>query len=192
MGKDEFLRRLDSLLQRIPERDRRDMLYDYEEHIRVAMEKGVSEEEAVRGLGSPRSIAKELMADYYVQQADETASVTNVTRAVLATISLGFFNLVFVSGPFFAAVGILIAFFAVSISFILLPIKIIFGITFLHLILPFGLFSSVSTTVSVFTLLLLEGLGLVFLAGTILLAKWFGILFVTYLKFNLRVIKGGN
>lgn len=192
MGKDEFLRRLDNLLHKIPDHERREILYDYEEHIRVAMEKGLSEEEAVNALGSPRSIAKELLADYYVQQADETTSLANLTRAVLATISLGFFNLVFVSGPFFAAFGILIAFFAVSVSFILLPIKVVLGITVLHLTIPLGLFSSISPLVSIFSLLILEGLGLVFLTGTTVLAKWFGILFVTYLKFNLRVIKGGN
>ena len=40
MTKQAFLRELDRLLARVPASERREMLYDYEEHIRSAVENG--------------------------------------------------------------------------------------------------------------------------------------------------------
>jgi uncharacterized membrane protein len=192
MTKEEFLRILRQALAKVPVEDREEMVYDYEEHIRIAQEQGISEEDAVRALGPPRTIAKELLADYYVQRAEEKKSLGNITRAVLATVSLGFFNLVFVSGPFFAAFGVLMAFYGTSLAFIFVPLAAVLGFAVASAFTPFGLFSLMWSGSAIFPLLTIEGLGLLFLVATIYLTKWAGELFLTYLKFNLRIIKGGE
>lgn len=187
MTKQQFMQELERLLERVPATERREMLYDYEEHIRSAMENGSTEEEAVASLGNPRTIAKELLATSYVQHAETSTSVGSVLRAVLAVIGLGFFNIVVVLGPFLAIAGVLIALYAVSASFIIAPIAAAIGLTFGTAYL--GVFSPL---VAVFMLILMEGIGLLIAVATIAVTKVFGDLTVRYLKLNLRVIKGGK
>jgi len=73
----EFLKRLETLLSKVPENDRREMLYDYEEHFQIGLANGKSVEELTAELGDPYVIARDLLADYRVgkdeavQQKDE-------------------------------------------------------------------------------------------------------------------------
>jgi uncharacterized membrane protein len=125
MKKVEFFKEMERLLQDIPENERQDMLYDYEEHFQIALEKGKSEEEIVTDLGTPKTIAKELKANYHIHQAKTNTSATNITRAVIASVSLGFFNLVFVLGPLFGLLGILISLYAVVFTLIITPFALL-------------------------------------------------------------------
>ena len=72
------------------------------------MENGKTEEEIAFSLGDPRILAKQFSASYAVQRAESSTSVNNILRAVLAVVGLGFFNLVFVLGPFLGLVGVLV------------------------------------------------------------------------------------
>ncbi|WP_051029714.1 DUF1700 domain-containing protein [Brevibacillus massiliensis] len=92
MKRAEYIGTLEALLKVLPEAERRDILYDYEEHFAIAMEAGKSEEEVCKALGQPKAIAKELIANYYIGKAKEHVSMGNVTRAVLATVGMGFFQ----------------------------------------------------------------------------------------------------
>lgn len=187
MTRDQFLHELTRALQQMQDEERRDVLYDYEEHIRSAMETGMSEEEAVRSLGSPKVIAKELLADYYIHRAEADASTGNMVRAVLATISLGFFNIIVVLGPFCAAVGILIAFFAASFGLVFASIAGSIG-----LITGTGIVGFPTPWMALFALLGTCGAGLLFFALAGYLGKWFGRITLDYLKFNLKIIQGGR
>jgi uncharacterized membrane protein len=87
MTKQQFLHELEQLLSRVPTSERQEMLYDYEEHIRSATENGWTEAEAVSKLGSPKVIAKELLATTYVQQAETATNFGNVLRFVRYSLS---------------------------------------------------------------------------------------------------------
>src|SRR5690606_10412791 len=110
MNRELYMRELDRLLAVVPEHIRAEWLYDYDMHFRMSAERGIPEEQTAMELGDPRLIARELLLGYRVREAESRQNVVSVTRAVLATLGLGFFNLIFVLGPFFAVLGILIAF----------------------------------------------------------------------------------
>ena len=122
MTKRDFLGKLERSLANITAEERRDILYDYEEHFVSGVASGKSEFEIATALGNPEEIAKEILADYHVTQAVENISINNIVRAVLATASLGFLNLVFVLGPFTGVIGVLIAFYVVVIVLIFVPV----------------------------------------------------------------------
>src|SRR5690625_1514933 len=100
MNKEQFLTELDAALKYISAEERQDILQDFEEHFAVGREEGKTEEEIAAGLGSPRQIAKEMLASYHIEKVETTATTRNIFRAVWAVIGLGFFNLVIVLGPF--------------------------------------------------------------------------------------------
>ncbi|SFT20223.1 HAAS domain-containing protein [Paenibacillus sp. BC26] len=181
MIREQYLGQLWELLSPVPEPLRREWMYDYEEHFRMAAEHGRSEVEAANELGDPRLIAKELMLNYRVDQAsNKSGSITLVSRAVLAAVSLGFFNLVFVLGPYVALLGVLVAIWATAIAVGLSSVMAIYegayggGITLLQ-----GTFLS----------MVLIALGMLIGAGAHWLTRAFAKMTLSYLKFNSRVIR---
>lgn len=187
MTKAQFLKQLERALNRLPTSERKDILYDYEEHIRSAMEQGVGEEEAILALGNPRALAKELLASYLIDKAETSRSIGNVLRAVLATIGLGFFNLVVVLGPFLGIVGFLVGLFGASIGLIAGPIAGLIGMVTGHV--AYGMVSPLQAT---FLLLGIDGIGFLLLALSLLIAKFMTGLTLRYLRLNLRIIQGGH
>src|SRR5690625_6704582 len=107
MNKNQFLSAIEKNLKKLPESERQDVLRDFEEHFIMGTEEGKSEEEISRSLGSPQQIAKEILASYHIEQVETIITPNNILRAVWAVISLGFFNLVIVLGPFIALVALL-------------------------------------------------------------------------------------
>ena len=103
MKKDEFLSELKKNLRGMPDTDKQDALNDYEEHFRVGMADGRSEEEIAQSLGNPRAIGNAFRIDAMLDEPKEDGSTSgaSVLRAVFASISLTFLNLVFVVAPFF-------------------------------------------------------------------------------------------
>lgn len=61
MNKKEFLKQLEEALLRLNKSDRDDIMLDYEEHFRVGLEKGMSEEDVAESLGSPADIAAQYL-----------------------------------------------------------------------------------------------------------------------------------
>ncbi len=200
MDKSTFLKRLDERLRFLAESERKDILYDYEEHITAAVENGEDEAAVIEKLGSPELIARQFNATRVIRQAEDNKTTGNMFRAVLATMGVGFFNLVFVVGIFFGLVGCLIGVYAVA-----------FALGFSGLIMAgigaFGLLGGnmdlfIHTSVDfsynpeVFSVGLL-GLGVCIgsiggLIGVLSawLTKWFYKGTIAYLKLNVKVIKG--
>lgn len=182
MTRVEFIRELDSLLTSLPDKERLDILADYTEHFLIGIDNGKSEHEIAEGLGSPKMIAKEIIAGYHIHQAESDTSIENVTRALIATVSLGFFNLVFVLGPFFGFIGVLIGLYATSIALILSPVG---------LVINYGMPRNVDETLFLVSAsLAAAGLGVMMGIGMIALTKWLYRQFLRYLNFNLKIIRG--
>src|SRR5690625_3134407 len=125
MTKKEFLTELKSLLIQISEDERKDIMQDFEEHFQIGLEEGETEEEIASGLGSPEQIAKELLATYHIEKMETTASAGNMLRSVWAVISLCFFNLIIVLGPFIAVASVLLGGWILSLTFVASPILVI-------------------------------------------------------------------
>jgi uncharacterized membrane protein len=180
MTSQAFLDSLNKLLRKLPSKDRKEISDDYEEHIRIAREQGKTEAELLRRLGDAKTIAKAIMAEYYVGLAGKTKSPTSIFRAIAASVSLGFFNFLIVLPPSIAFLAIFVAFYIISWAMILSPVLGVYC-----LIQGYG----VSI---IFASLLTLGIGLfLFLVSSWILKKIFTQWFVRYLKFNIRIAKGG-
>lgn len=190
--KDNYINEMKSFLSNLPSEEREDILYDYEEHFQMGLEEGKTEEEIIDALGNPKTIAKQYNASYMINKAEDTTSTSNVLGAIFAAVSLGFFNLIFVLGPFLGVVGVLIGLFAAALGVIIggaaLFIGAIFGPAFpAYIDLPTVMSSNVLATV--FLSFGLTSLGILFFIGCCYLAKFISVLTLKYLKLNLKVIQ---
>lgn len=191
MNKNEFLNQLDAALRGLTYQEKQEIMADYTEHFRAGAEQGKSEEEIAAALGNPRSIAKAYRADYMVEQARNKMSAGNIFRAVLAVLSLGFFNVVFVLGPFLGLLGALIGLWAVGAAIAIAgPAGAVFvmaSLIYPHLVFGLGTMSAIALA---FILIGLGALGVLACIGLYYLSYWFYKLTIKYLNFNLRIING--
>jgi uncharacterized membrane protein len=187
MSKQDFLKTLERLLGNMPEDDKKEILYDYEEHFRIALEKGKTENEIIKSLGDVNDIARQYKADFSIRKAESYASAGNVTRAILATMWLGLFNVVVVLIPFVILSSILTGFFTVSIGLTIGGIGSFAAACFYPLIsnfinldisIPFVLFASIG----------IFCLGMLSFIGSCYLLKYFFKGLIKYLKWNQGII----
>ncbi len=182
MNKEQFLKTLEKLLEKLPVAERKDILIDFEEHFTFGIEEGKTEEEISASLGLPEKIAKELLATYHLEKVEKTASTGNIFRAVWAVVGLGFFNLVIVLGPFIALTGIVLGGWAVATAFVLSPILVLVNL---------GLYPETFAFFDLFFSLMLAGAGIFIAIGMFFATRLFGKGFVRYLQYNVRLVKGG-
>ncbi len=100
MQKDEYLSQLRQALRNLPENEQAEILAEYEEHFMMGIADKRTEADIASGLGDPRSIGREYAAVSLVNRAEESPSARGLSRAVLATVGLGLFNLLVVFIPF--------------------------------------------------------------------------------------------
>jgi uncharacterized membrane protein len=182
LTKEQFLKQLDSSLNRLPKSERQDILQDYQEHFDIGLEEGKTEEQISASLGSPNQIAKELLATYHFEKVEAVATSGNIFRAVWAAIGLGFFNLVIVLGPFVALLGVIFAGWATGVAFICSPLLVL-----INTVMNPGTFK----LFDMFCSIALCGMGLFIAIGMFFVTKMIKNGFVSYLKFNALLVKGG-
>lgn len=182
MTEEQFMKQLNANLNQLSTEERQDILQDYQEHFEMGKVEGKTEETIAEALGYPEKIAKELLATYHLEKAETNITTGNVMRAVWAGIGLGFFNLVIVLGPFMALVGVVIAGWAVGLSFILMPLAALAELVF---------FPGTFAFFDLFSTLAFSGLGLFIIVGMYYATKIGTRLFIRYLKYNVSFVKGG-
>lgn len=191
MKKDEFLLELRNSLGNMPDADKQDVLNDYEEHFRVGMADGRSEEDIAQSLGNPRVIGNTFRIDAMLDEPKEGGGTSgaSVLRAVFASISLTFLNLVFVVGPFFGLVGVLIGLWAVAFSMMLSGLRI--SLSFI-----WPIFAQIIPNLFWDRVFMFFGgigvgaLGFLAILGMAIVTKWFFKGVASYVRFNARVISG--
>jgi uncharacterized membrane protein len=188
MNKIEFIKILKSGLKDLPKEEIDSILADYEEHFAIGKTKKKREDSIAKSLGDPKQIAKQYKVQSVVKQAEEKKSVKNILRAVFATISLGFFNLVFVLGIFIGLVGTLIGLFGVAMGIVAGGLVGLVASIFVS-VLP-GLFFGIPAVAGMFVSIGLIALGVLFFIADCFLAKWFYKLTLAYLKFNVKIVRG--
>ena len=187
MNKKEFLGRLSELIKDIPEEEKKDILFDYEEHFRIGLEKGRKEEEIAASLGDPKIIAKQSRASCILKEAEKTTSASNIIRAIFAAIGLGFFNLVIVLGPAAGLIGILVALFAAAFAITVSGAAVLFG-TLMGPVFAWNIYIPFTAVVSIPLGIGLTALGLLSIIGAFYLTKLFYKFSISYLKMNLQII----
>lgn len=186
----EYIRLLRNRLDgTLPADELDDLLMDYSEHFRMGKANGRSDEELWRSLGSPDDVAREIRAVHLVKKAEDVRSCSNIFHAVIATLGLGLFNLVFVLVPFMLLLVMLLVIFIIGVIFAVFgPVAFIWsvlnlagvGVSDVWLSPLAGIFISIGIT----------SLGLLLVMGDYYLARFFYYAGIRYLKWNIGVIKG--
>jgi hypothetical protein len=86
MNKNEFLTKLDKALADVPEGERKEILYDYEEHFRNASAAGKTEAEIINSLGAPEFIAEQYLTGDSGKPAATNRPTLDIIRAVWAKL----------------------------------------------------------------------------------------------------------
>lgn len=186
----EFTRILRSRLEdTLSPEEMNDIISDYTEHFRIGKTEGRSEEDLLRSLGSPEDIAREIRATHLVKKAEDVRSCRNILHAVLATLGLGLFNLVFVLIPFIILVLLLLVIFVVGVAFIVCgPVAGIFALLQLAGLPAFAIW--LSPAAGIFFSIGITTFGLLLVIGDYYLARFFYHIGIRYLKWNIGVITG--
>ncbi len=183
MNKQQFLSELADALVRLPDDERADIVRDYEEYFIAGQENGKSEEEIAVALGSPKKIARELLADYHVDVAAREWSFANVWKAVRSVSMLAIVNSVLILGAYFAGLLLLLGGWISGLALTTLPV-VLLVLYAIQPIWPFPFVLFVSISVS--------GMGLLINVLMWAVSKWFKQGFVHYLQFTLTQWKGGE
>jgi len=134
MNKEEYLKKLSKQIKKMSVDEKKDLLLDYEEHFRIGMEKGRTEEEISKALGDPKNVAKQIKADYMVQKAEDKPSPTSIIEALAAVAGLGLFN-IFVAVPSLLLAVVIISLVLAGSAVIVIGILITLS-PLLHVFLP--------------------------------------------------------
>ncbi len=178
MTKQEFLTKLEGFLCKLPQEERYEILRDFQEHFNLAEAHGETEKETLELLGSPKAIAKELSAGFYITYAKENRSIGNISRAILAYSALGLFNMCvtipLISIPF----SIILSFYLAAPCLIIFPILIWFKV-FLN--------AGGDLVAGIFNIMIPISIGVLMIIGTTYFARWSYILILRYLQILKRV-----
>lgn len=103
MNKTEFLDELKNCLAVLEEKEQRDILEEYTQHIDMKMERGLSEEEAIGDFGDLGQLAAEILEAYHVNpdyNGNRTLSPGVGVRNLIRRTRSGFLGIVRASGRF--------------------------------------------------------------------------------------------
>jgi uncharacterized membrane protein len=190
MNKEQFLTQLKRALEGMPESEKREVLYDYEEHFRMGAAEGKSEEQIAQSLGNPRTIGGSYRIDAILEGPKESGGVPakSVLRAVFASLSLTLFNVIVVLGPFAGLVGALIGLWAGACSVALSGAAVVLG-AIVAIAAP-GLIPGVGLNPAflLFAGIGVTALGVLAVIGMGKLSKIFTLLVARYVRFNARIV----
>jgi uncharacterized membrane protein len=193
MNKEEYLKKLTRLIKKLPKEDKEDILLDYEEHFRIGVEKGRSEEEISKALGDPETVAKQIKAEYMIKKAENKPSAGSMIDAVVAVTGLGLFNLIFIAVPALAVAAVILTFVVAGLGVIFVGILTMLS-PLLQVIFPQYVHLPVNSGILGTLILVVGGIGLTIM-GTFFVtlmtyvANRFYKAVIRHLKSNLGAIK---
>lgn len=206
MNKEQFLKTLETSLTTFTEEEKKDILYDYEEHFRMGLENGKTEEVLIEELGIPDDIARQYKGNIETEKLENNSYTENnnestmysqvqfdqrsIIPSIIATLALGFFNLVFVIWLFIAAgatlFGLTAAAIAIAVSGIIVTLAPILTPLFPNYI---NLPSNIPNVLAILFGIGTAALGALFCIGLFYLIKYFCLLAIKYIKWNISIIR---
>lgn len=194
MTEKQFLSILKRNLSGLSSMDKQEILSDYGEHFTLGKEAGKSEEDICLSLGDPALLGKNSRAELLVEKLDEESAASNVFKAVIASFSLGFFNIVFVLGPYLGLVGAMIGLWAGAVSIMLSGVASVLFIIFkpiIKIFIPYVMQpDSFGISLAVFLAgIALFSIGSLAVIAMVKLSQLFIKGTVKYLQSNARIIK---
>ncbi|GKX31861.1 membrane protein [Vallitalea longa] len=202
MNKNEFLKKLDILLESLPYDERRDIMYDYEEHFKSGLYDGKSEEQIADELGNPETIAASYIPNMHTYNRGETREkdiknvqyINNrVTYNIPILIGMIFFNLMFI-GVYLALWAVLISLFVVGIALIISSIAILIvsvvGTSLSFVSIPYYIIAHPILGFLVF--IFVASVGGLIIVGTSVTLKLYKDFTMKYIEWNKKIIRSDN
>ncbi|MGA2918480.1 HAAS signaling domain-containing protein [Methanoregula sp.] len=181
----------DRLTGHVSREDLDDILSDYAEHFSIGKSEGRSEEDLCRALGSPDDVAREIRASYLVKKAEQSCGARNIWSAVVATLGLGLFNLAVVLVPFILLIALLTVIFVAGVVLVILgPLLLLVSI-----VQMLGITVSTPWASPLAGIVISVGIsvaGIFLIVAALGLGKFFYRVGIRYLKWNIRIIRGGE
>ncbi len=154
MNKQTFFLELRKSLTYLPIAEQQDILRDMEEYFHEAELRGLSEEEIIEKLGSPKKISDTIIAEAKIKRIDNASTfsqkISAVFGALIAILILAPFNFIFVFIPLLLVSLLLIACWPIAIAlFISVPFVLVgliialFAVNFKLIALVFLLFFAI-------------------------------------------------
>jgi uncharacterized membrane protein len=212
MSKTDFFQELNYRLRGLPERERQNILSVYEELFQKAAQNGKNEDDIAESLGYPRIPNWDGSKEQHQPQSDSRYDSSRPAqepqpfsnsynspypdaypnpymvkpesgfKAIIASIALGFFNLVFVLGPFVGLCGVIIALYASSAAFLITPVLMVISNSWTNV--------SADMQLLAFAALAIFGFGILLAVFTVWFSKLFFKLTWLYIRFNMKIIRG--
>lgn len=170
MTKQEYMKKLKKLL---PEKDKKDILLDYEEHFLTGINEGKSEEEIAEELGSPEEVVKE-----YTTEPAEKKSITTIIFGAIGIILFDIFVGISLLASLFS---VWIALWAVVLALVITAVALIFS-TVASFLIP-----SIPWYVLLFSGISLLGLSVIAGIGMIYVTKWFYLAIKWYVELHIKI-----
>lgn len=203
MNRDEFLKTLETSLHAFNQEEKKDILYDYEEHFRIGLQNGKTDDELINELGSPADIAKQYSVNSESEKREFNSysegniehltfqnNEKSIIPSIIAALALGFFNLIFVIWIFVAAGAALIGLAAAAISITLSGLIVTLSPIFVPLFPNYiNLPSNMSFVLTVLLGIGTIALGALFCIGLFYAIKYFCLAVNKYIKWNISIIK---
>ena len=190
MNKQEFMRKLGKSISGLPETEKQELLADYEEHFQNAIADGKTEEEIARALGNPNQIGRGMELEGLLGDGQTEGRGKRIIRALFASTSLGFFNVLFIVGPYAALVGGLIGLWAGAGALALAGVATILALIVAPLFPAIIFIGGINIAALVFACIGVSALGVLAVIGMWKLTKLFFEMTRRYVLFNLRIVKG--
>ncbi|WP_053217171.1 HAAS signaling domain-containing protein [Virgibacillus senegalensis] len=181
MTKDMFLKEIDKRLKGLSNKEKEEILFDFEEHIDAALLEGRDEREIVEGLGNPAAIARELTAEASLKIAEQERSIPNIGRAVMSILGVSLINLLIVLGPVLGLLALYFGLYGAAAALSLSPLIFLFKVVFLH---------SSNLLFDFFVSITLGSFGVLCSIGLWQAGKWLYRLLIRCMRFNFLLMKG--
>lgn len=189
MNKQSFLTELERELAALTPAERKDVLRDMEEYFYEASQRGRSEEDVIKQLGSPKKLAESIIAEAKIKRIDTADTFWLKTSAIFgalfALILLAPINLIFVFVPFLIITFLLVLGWSVAIG-ITLATPIIWIALLLSLFFGFGWFLLLSF---IFFVIGWSGLAFIAVIALFYLTIFYFKAIASWLRWNLQFIK---
>jgi len=180
MNKSQFLTILRKKLSSLPQKERKELMEDYEHHYVFGQNAGKTEEEISAELGDPYEIAAELLAEY--NRNRPTGNQNNGSR-IMACIGLFILNFVVCVVPLGLSIwAAWLSLFASSVIIILSPFLALFDF------LQNDYFGSSK----LFATITLSGVGIMMAIGLFSLGALLKKVTVSYINWNMSIVRGGK
>lgn len=174
MLKSAYLKQLNHELKTLPKKERAEIIDDIQEVFDMGEADGRDNHSVSRHLGSPKTLAKTLVADYLLENSKEKASFTKFFKILNLIMGISFINFCLILSPTILAAGIIIS--LICSGLIGIPVS-------------FSVFTHTTFLTAFFNWALVFGLSVLIARAGWDLGRVFVNILLAYFKWNLSWVK---